>query len=195
MSNLPVVYVLPRSLALPTAYAVEDAISEAPEPVTTLSPEQQARIAEIDSHDADGRDADGVDYDWSFQTPFLRYDLTTGAILSSGNTTLGGLRAHRENQPEYGFLARGGDPETQYVAVKTKRIRTRSDNPARLNGRTLSHLPVPCQIEISDPAGGPQVYDVTDTSLELEFDQPGTYTVRVLAVKHLPAVFEVTVDA
>jgi hypothetical protein len=57
-------------------------------------------------------------------------------------------------------------------------------------------LPLPCRIEISDPAGGTRTYEEADAAvLELAFDHPGTYRVRVLSAPHTPGAWTVEVPA
>ncbi|WP_210398768.1 hypothetical protein, partial [Oligella sp. HMSC09E12] len=66
------------------------------------------------------------------------------------------------------------DPATQYI--KNGQITDRPIQQTKLNGLTLSNLPVPCTILIN---GTP--YECDSDTAELEFDQPTTYTIRVEA--------------
>ncbi|MFA5663445.1 hypothetical protein [Castellaniella sp.] len=59
-------------------------------------------------------------------------------------------------------------------------------NPAQLDGLTLTDLPVPSMIHINGVA-----YECNDTSVELGFDQPGSYAVRVQAWPYLDAEFSI----
>lgn len=83
-----------------------------------------------------------------------------------------------------------------YVDTSTfhPQIRERTACPASLDGLALRSLPLPCQIEITAPLNATRTYDeADDPDLDLSFDHPGTYTVRVLSARHLPGVFTVTV--
>lgn len=66
------------------------------------------------------------------------------------------------------------DSETQYI--KGGQITNRPIQQTKLNGLTLTDLPVPCTILIN---GTP--YECNSDTAELEFDQPTTYTIRVEA--------------
>jgi hypothetical protein len=87
-------------------------------------------------------------------------------------------------------------PTTHYVDASAyfPQIRERAVCPAMLDGITLRSLPLPCQIQITKPLGGLETYDEAEASdVDLSFDHPGTYTVRVLSARHLPGTFTVTV--
>ena len=64
------------------------------------------------------------------------------------------------------------DPESHYI--KNGQITERPIQQTKLNGLTLTGLPVPCTIHIN---GTP--YDCDSDTAELEFDQPTTYEIRV----------------
>jgi hypothetical protein len=85
---------------------------------------------------------------------------------------------------------------TRYVDASAffPQIRERAKCMAALDGMTLRDLPLPCQIEISAPLNATHSYAETEHyEVDLSFDHPGTYTVRVLSPRHLPATFTVTV--
>ena len=67
-----------------------------------------------------------------------------------------------------------GEYDAACYYVDTGRVVSRPPCPAQLTGHTLVALPVPCWIEI-----GEHTYPCIEPTAELEFDQPGTYTVRV----------------
>lgn len=52
--------------------------------------------------------------------------------------------------------------------------------PATASDRTLLNLPTPCRVQVEDT-----VYDCDETTVELEFDQPGSYKVTVFAWPYL----------
>ena len=58
--------------------------------------------------------------------------------------------------------------------------------PATLTGMTLHNMPAPCKIVINSTE-----YEVTDKTVELEFDYPGVYKIKVLAFPYLDAEFEI----
>lgn len=62
----------------------------------------------------------------------------------------------------------------------------RPANPAVLTGLQLSGLPVPCTIRINGTA-----YPCSEAVADLQFDQPGTYAVRVEAWPYLDKEFNV----
>lgn len=138
------------------------------------------------------RDRTGVPNEWFEMTPFIRFDRETGEILEHGTMSLGGLR-HLEETQGWAWLPQRGDPDLYWVNPQTKRRRVKSVCPAVLDGLTLRDLPQPCRIEIAEPATGTQVYEETEAALELSFEHPGIYTIRVLSTPHTPGEFEVTV--
>lgn len=68
--------------------------------------------------------------------------------------------------------------ETQYI--KSGQITDRPIQQTKLTGLTLSNLPNPCTIFINDTP-----YECESDTVELEFDQPTTYTIRVEAWPYL----------
>lgn len=76
------------------------------------------------------------------------------------------------------------DPDTHYV--KQGVLTPRPQNPAVLDGGTLSGLPVPSTINI----GGVD-YPCDEPVAELAFDQPGTYRIVVRAWPYLNKEFTV----
>lgn len=138
------------------------------------------------------RDRTGIPNDWFRTTPFIRYDPVTGEILEKGTESIAGLK-HMSDVSGYHYLPVAGDFNLHYVDTVKMRRRCKSICPAVLDGLVLRALPRPCRIEISEPATGTEVYELSDPEIALAFDHPGTYTVRVLAVPHLPGEFTVVV--
>ena len=66
--------------------------------------------------------------------------------------------------------------ETHYVDVKNKKLKQRPQQPTQLNNLTLTQVPYPCTIYINETP-----YECDSDTIELEFDQPTTYTIRVEA--------------
>lgn len=89
-----------------------------------------------------------------------------------------------------------GHWDTHYVDGAASRIVAKTPCPAACEGTVLTNLPVPCQIEVNTPGhGDPTLYDWTEPDLVLEFDYAGTWSVRVLSLKHLPGEFTVRSNA
>jgi hypothetical protein len=127
--------------------------------------------------------------------PFVRY-LPDGTITDMGRMG----PAHIESERAAGgrILAISGKADVHYIDLSGDRPqrRAKSSCPATLDGLTLRDLPLPCRIEISDPAGGTRTYEEADAAvLELAFDHPGTYRVRVLSAPHTPGAWTVEVPA
>lgn len=61
----------------------------------------------------------------------------------------------------------------------------RPTNPARLDGKMLTFVPRPAKIQIND-----KTYDADDSVVELWFNLPGKYKVRVQSWPHLDAEFD-----
>lgn len=76
--------------------------------------------------------------------------------------------------PHMRLLEGSANPDTHFV--KNGEITERPIQQTKLNGLTLTDLPVPCTILIN---GTP--YECDSDTAELEFDQPTTYTIRVEA--------------
>jgi hypothetical protein len=88
--------------------------------------------------------------------------------------------------PAGGQLVEGqGSASTHYVVGSE--ILPRPANPAVLAGMSLSALPNPCTVSIDGTA-----HPCTDGQADLEFTQPGTYTLVVSAFPMADATFQVT---
>lgn len=72
------------------------------------------------------------------------------------------------------------------VYVRNGRVHPRPANPAKLTGFTLTDLPAPGTLHINDT---PYPYD--ESTVELEFSLPGTYSIRVESWPHLDKEFEI----
>ncbi len=92
--------------------------------------------------------------------------------------------AFAANQKRMGLVTGKADGETQYV--RGVALTARPQSPAALAGRRLTKLPSPCVIIVNDT-----IYTCDETEADLEFDQPGTYRVRVIAWPYLDAEFNV----
>lgn len=93
-------------------------------------------------------------------------------------------------------FASDGEPGVHYIDLATGETRPKTGNPTSLDGLTLSNVPTGSTINVEDvlPAGVPErSQHVASGRVDLEFDFPGTYRIEVVSVKHLTAVFEVTV--
>lgn len=79
-----------------------------------------------------------------------------------------------------------GDWYGKDVYVSNGEVHPRPANPARLDGMTLRDLPTPGTIHIGDAH-----YPYDEPVVELEFEHPGTYKVRVESWPHRDKEFEV----
>jgi hypothetical protein len=70
--------------------------------------------------------------------------------------------------------------------VRDGQIVPRLESPVMLQGLVLSRLPAPCVILIND-----RLYETTSETVELEFDQPGSYRVSVQAWPYLDKEFTI----
>lgn len=79
-----------------------------------------------------------------------------------------------------------GDWLGQNKYVLDGEVVDRPENTATLSGLTLLNVPVPSTIQI-----GNQFYESADSTVELEFNLPGTYKVKVISWPHLDKEFTV----
>lgn len=77
-----------------------------------------------------------------------------------------------------------GDPQLHYVS--NGEISLRPEQLTTLTGLTLNNLPTPCQIIIDGTS-----YEVDEPMVELEFDEPGTHNIKIVAFPHLDKEFTV----
>jgi hypothetical protein len=82
------------------------------------------------------------------------------------------------------YVEGGADLNTEYVDAGV--IKPRPACPAVLTGYQLTHLPAPCTITIGDSG-----YQATETVVDLEFDQPGVYTIKIEAWPYLDKEFTI----
>lgn len=127
---------------------------------------------------------DGVQDELDYtMTAYVAAD-ATGAIQFSG--TIPAYMIAAQDAPAGGSIVIGnGSAATQYVSGG--QIIPRPVNTATLAGMTLSNLPNPCTVTVQGTA-----HACTDGSCDLEFTQPGTYSVVVSAFPMLDATFQVT---
>lgn len=70
--------------------------------------------------------------------------------------------------------------------VSSGEVVPRPENPAVLSIQTLNNVPVPAQVIINGVS-----YETTESVVELEFTQPGTYVVKVVAWPYLDKEFTI----
>ncbi|MFW8567358.1 hypothetical protein [Orrella sp. 11846] len=78
------------------------------------------------------------------------------------------------------------DADTYYVLDDTPT--PRPENPTSLNDLTLENVPVPAIITINS-----QTYETESDTIELEFDQVGTYKVTIESFPYLTKEFEIEI--
>lgn len=83
-----------------------------------------------------------------------------------------------------GFVAGDADIETQYAPSGV--LTNRPVQATMLVGQTLHYLPAPCAIYVGD-----KKYECGESVADLQFDQPGTYRVRVECWPYLDKEFTV----
>lgn len=115
----------------------------------------------------------------------ISYYDSTGRIYgyaTGDDITMEVTKANTEQQ----WVEGEWDGETHYV--KNGKALERQPCPATLNGMALHNMPAPCKIVINSTE-----YDVTDKTVELEFDYPGVYKIKILAFPYLDGEFEIEV--
>lgn len=65
-------------------------------------------------------------------------------------------------------------------------VRPREEMNCLVNGKLLKNLPIPCEVFINN-----STYHVDSSEVELDFDQPGMYKIKVSAWPFLDAEFEI----
>lgn len=106
-----------------------------------------------------------------------------GRVTSNLTTDPAGIQANKDHFPGRWVE---GDWLNKDVYVKDGRVTPRPANPAKLDGLTLTDLPSPGTLHIDGAA-----YPYEDSTVELEFDHPGTYKVRVESWPYLDKEFTV----
>mgnify|MGYP001051725996 CR=1 FL=1 len=79
-----------------------------------------------------------------------------------------------------------GEWDDDMYYIKDGRPVKRLKNPCVVEGQSLLNVPVPSVIWVNQTR-----YDCDDSTVELEFNQPGTYTVRVQSWPYLDTEFEI----
>lgn len=100
----------------------------------------------------------------------------TGSLTASSNT----IEPNKVGLWVYGV----GKAETHYVS--NGEVTLRPEQLTTLTGMTLNNLPTPCQIIIDDIS-----YEVDESTVELEFDEPGAHNIKVVAFPYLDKEFTV----
>ncbi|CAB3670984.1 hypothetical protein LMG3458_01092 [Achromobacter deleyi] len=101
-------------------------------------------------------------------------------VMSAPHDCIVATGQHNQQQWAEGV----SDPELHYVTQGV--VTLRPENPALLDGRSLSRLPVPSVISIRGVD-----YPCDESVAELAFDQPGVYHVIVRAWPYLNKEFTV----
>lgn len=124
--------------------------------------------------------------------PCTRYDPATGAILDVGPVAVNAIdRMERDNG--WHVVREAATYDRHYVDLATKTIRTKAPCTATLNGMTMSNIPPHSAVRVTGPTGPSSTHHIIVPEVELSFDFPGTYRVRVTSVQCLPGEYEVVV--
>ena len=108
------------------------------------------------------------------------YDLN-GAITGTLQGDLVVIEANKETTEE-SWIDGLWDSKTHYVLNGEAVIRP--ENPATLTGCLLENVPVPSKLFINTTK-----YTTEESSIELEFDQPGSYTIKIMSWPYLSKEF------
>lgn len=117
--------------------------------------------------------------------PFVRYDPLTGEILEHGHMAHGHINAL--NDQGHHYFPDAGTHE-HFFDTKEFKVTLRGNCPAVLHGMSLYNCPVPSKLVI-----GASTYEVTEPTVDLGFEHPGTYKVEIYSVKFMPGEFTVVV--
>ncbi|MCX5567180.1 hypothetical protein [Alcaligenes phenolicus] len=93
------------------------------------------------------------------------------------------------NQDALKLIRGHAEPSRQFVTEQG--LQDRPPQETYLDGNTLHHLPQPCEIVINTT----RTYAWESVSAELEFDQPGMYTIKVIAWPYLDKEFVLEAQA
>jgi hypothetical protein len=113
-------------------------------------------------------------------TNFVKHD-GTGRILYTGHVPDSMLKLQGDN-----VVAASANVKTDYILNGA--VTPRPTNPTTLSGMKLLNVPNPSTVTIA----GVNPQTVTDGEVDLEFTQPGTYTIVVSSWPALDATFTVT---
>lgn len=155
--------------------------------------EDRARAEHIARMDAEDREPDGTHRDWYRVVDYVRYDPATGAILAFGQMSKAAVAHEDSLYDDDGYLIAKGHRDTHWVDVAAQELREKTACPAVLDGVTLRDLPVPCTITVTDHTGATSEHACTDGMAECEFEYPGTYTLTITSVPHLPGTYQVVI--
>ena len=111
------------------------------------------------------------------------YEKETGKIKYFVESDPVNLKVTKENLDEP-WIEGTWDWDTHYV--KHGKAVKRPKNPCYADGQTLLNVSVPSVVWVNDTK-----YECNESTVELEFDQPGTYTIRVQSWPYLDAEFEI----
>ncbi|QTC00242.1 hypothetical protein JYG33_01855 [Alcaligenes sp. SORT26] len=106
-----------------------------------------------------------------------------GEITGSLSGPPGIIEANKELSSESWVEGKYSD-ESYYVIDGA--VKAREEMKAVLHDTTLRQLPMPCEVFINQ-----SVYKVEDGAVELVFDQPGLYKLRISAWPFLDKEFEI----
>lgn len=118
-------------------------------------------------------------------TDFVIADTATGKIAMSGQIPAFMIPLQVLKAGQAVFLGKGS-AATSYIVAGV--ITLRPPNPSSISGMKISNVPNPSNVTID--GGVPSA--VTDGEIDLSFEQPGNYSVRVMSWPPLDAVFTVT---
>lgn len=118
--------------------------------------------------------------------PSISYYNERGEITGTLSATADAMALTKKHTP-LAWVEGKHDKETHYVNTKmSNQVMPRPRHPIVLSRNTLHGLIPPCIIEINGTE-----YECTSTQATLNFDQPTTYTIRVIKWPYLDREFTI----
>ena len=122
-------------------------------------------------------------------TPFVICD-QNGQIIRRGSVPAFAVAAQANAEWGETAVLGTGSFDTHWVDMTdpdNPTLMEKTVAPITVNGKIASNIPIPATVVVEKVA-----YPWSDSTLELEFEIPGTYDVVIKTLRHLPFVFSVT---
>ncbi|HLZ24587.1 MAG TPA: hypothetical protein VKQ30_20925 [Ktedonobacterales bacterium] len=133
-----------------------------------------------------------IDPSYLQSEPYVRYDPATGEITACGQVGVGFVNDW--NTAGTGsFFPDYGTCDAHWFDTSVFKVTPKGNCPATLSGASLINCPVPSKLTISQNSIFQQTYDVTESTVDLSFEHPGTYQLVLKSPKFLTAQFTVTI--
>jgi len=149
----------------------------------TATPEELAAVQFLAGREAAAADA-LAEAERLKPSAFVRYD-EAGDIVQWGSMAAMFID---EGIASGERIANGGGGPDFWYDFADGVVKPKTECQAYLDGLVIRDCPVPCRVHI-----GLDTYACEDGTAELEFTQPGTYSVTVKSVRYLPKTFVVVI--